>query len=320
MRSAPLRSPAAVAVAGVLILGLAGCGGDTTTTPAPSSTPTPSASTSTSPSADPSESIGETAGPTPSTGGAQGSAEAPVAVTASDALLDWTPLPGRVIDTVTADGKRVLTLDQSGGFATLVGAGPKGARMRISAGAGRTVSDALLDDDWAVVVAQDRSESRPAVATVVDLATGKQTRIDGSSSVPTTTGGSFTLAGDTLLHPTVRDGAYCLASVDLATGDSQVGYCAPARNGFNSALLTDAGLGILTFDDSRPSCRTAVTLDGSQATPLPGVADCAAWQGMPTPDGAVWSTIPKPRRIEHAEYFARSGYSWFDLEIGRAHV
>lgn len=312
---APVLRPLAVAATLGLALGLVACGGDDGAAPAP----TPSTSAG-SPSASASPTTGDdTASPTPSASASasagQGSAASPVALDPVDAVLDWTPLPGRVIDTVTTDGDWTLTLDQSTAYAVL--ARTEGSqRMRLTAGKGRSLGEALLDDAYAVVVAQDDAESAPAVATVVDLSDGARWRIDGRSDVPTTTGGSWTLAGGRLLHPTMNDGAFCLAEVDLATRTSSVGYCAPARTGFNSPIASDAGTGLLTFDDSQPSCRTAVSLDGATATPLPGVPDCTAWQGVPTAEGAVWSVIPKPRRVEHAEYYARSGDSWFDLGPG----
>ncbi|GAA4121244.1 hypothetical protein GCM10022215_25990 [Nocardioides fonticola] len=310
------RRPIGAVLALALPVLLAACGGADSSTPAPS--PPPSTSAAGTPSGDPSPSASASATPTASPSGstgapAQGTPTDPVALEPSTDLLDWTPLPGRVIDTVTTDGTWTLTLDQSQRTAVLTDGE---ARIRLASGQGRSFGDALLDDAYAVVVAQDDAEGAPAIATVVDLADGSRWRLDGRSAVPTTSGGSWTLAGARLLHPTLKDGAYCLAEVDLAARSSTVGYCAPPRSGFNSALLSTAGLGLLTFDDSQPSCRTAVTLDGATATPLPGVPDCSAWQGLPTPEGAVWSTIPKPRRVEHAQYFARSGESWFDLGPG----
>jgi hypothetical protein len=186
-----------------------------------------------------------------------------------------------------------------------------------SGASGGRVSDALLDGRWAVVVLQDPTEQHPSTADVTDLRTGHTFRIDGSSDVPTTNGGTWALGDDTLLHATVGPGgAYCLASVDLTTRRSSLRWCAPKRHGFNGARTTEAGTTLLTFDDGQPSCRTPVTLDGDQVTPLPDVPRCQGWDAALLDDGAIWSVTPQPRRIEEAHFYARSGDSYADLGAG----
>ena len=164
-----------------------------------------------------------------------------------------------------------------------------------------------------MVVLQDKQETRPGSATVVDLRSGDTFTVDGSSDVPTTNGGTWALGEGHLLHATVHHGSYCVASVDLATRKSTLGWCAPPRTGFNSAEITPAGDSLLTFDDSRPACRTVVALTGTRVTPFAGVPDCQGWDGLVTKDGAVWSVIPNEHRIEAAHTYARTSGGYYDL-------
>jgi|SRR6478736_3618968 len=242
----------------------------------------------------------EPADPTPSTAGAP--------------TLEWRPVDGSVDATVTRSSDWTLTVAPDGRTWDL--AGPSGA----SDGKGdrQRVSDALLDERWTVVVLQDDAEQRPSVATVTELATGDTFTIDGAAEVPTTTGGTWALGADRVVHATVQDGRYCLAEVDLDSRASTVTWCAPKRHGFSTAHVTDAGTSLLTFDDARPSCRTVVTLDDGSPTPYDGATRCAAWEGVVTGGGAVWSEIPDERRIEEARFRARVGDEDEDLGPGVA--
>lgn len=294
MRSARYAAAAAV------LLTLAGCGGSSSD----GRGPTPSADRS------PTSSTPTTTPPTPpsTTGPSSGTAEP------TSTSLDWQPVPGPVRDSVTTGGGWTLTVKGNGGSWSLDG-------PQTSTGAGTSgfrVSDALLDADWAVVVLQDRTEQQPGRAQVTDLATGRSFAIDGRSDVPTTNGGTWALDGGHLLHATVSKGRYCVADVDLATRTSTLGWCAPKRTGFNGAHLTPGGGSVLAFDSGRPSCRTLLTLDGTQAAPFADVPDCSAWDGLRTEDGAVWSVIPNEHRIEQAHFYADSGGERSDLGPGTA--
>jgi hypothetical protein len=179
------------------------------------------------------------------------------------------------------------------------------------------VSDALIDDDWAVVVLQDKAEQRPSSAEITDLATGTSFTIDGRSDVPTTTGGTWALGEGRVLYATYGPSrAYCQASLDLATRKSTLGWCAEKRQGFNGAHITPAGAALQSFDDSAPACRTLVSVSGDQATPFEGVPDCSGWDGQVTEDGAVWSVIPKENQVENAHFYARVGDGYYDLGPG----
>jgi hypothetical protein len=236
-----------------------------------------------------------------------------VRVPATTHLLDWSRVPGPTRDTATRGDGWTLTVTGDGAGWELDG--PGGGR---GGGAGdRKVSDALLDQHWAVVVRQDAHEQGPGVAEVLDLRTGEKATIDGRSDVPTTNGGTWTLSGDHLLHATYGPhDAYCLARVDLATGRSALGWCAPPRHGFNGARIGPGGDSVLSFDAGRPSCRTLMAVDGTRGTPFPGVPSCTAWDGVRTADGAVWSVVPNAHRVEAAHFFAHSGDRWLDLGPG----
>lgn len=282
-----------------------------------SSSPSPSSSSTSSPSAssDATASAGGSPGAPAGTASAVGTERDPERLRAGRDLLDWAPVPGSVEDTVTRSSDAALSVDRDNTRAVL-GAGRASTTIRASAR--EQVADTFLDERWAVVVLQDRQETRPSTATVVDLRTGRRFVIDGSSAVPTVNGGTWALGEDHLLHATTDRGAYCIASVELPSRAAELGWCAPKRHGFNAARITPAGDTLLTFDDTRPvACRTAVRLDGTDVTALPGVERCKAFESLALPDGAVWSVIPRERNIETSHVYARSGAgeaaSWLDL-------
>ncbi len=291
------------AAATVLVLTLAACSDDE-----PEATPEPSTSTSTSTSTSPSTSPSSSAAtstPSPS--------ESPSRPTA--ARLDWQAVDGPVSDSVTRNADWTLTVVGNGKGWSLDG--PRGSFGERSSD--RRVSDALLDERWAVVVLQDPTESQPSRAEVTDLRTGDTFTIDGSSEVPTTNGGTWALGGDRLLHATVGPGrAYCVATVDLTDRASELAWCAPKRHGFNGGHLTPGGTSVLSFDAGRPSCRTLMAIDGAEATPFEGVEECAAWDGLLTEDGQVWSVIVDERRIEQARFHATTRGEETDLGPGVA--
>lgn len=308
MRRADLRY---VAPAVALLLALGAC---TQQDDGPSADPTPA--TSPAPTDKPAESPTESSTPSPSddpSGLPTGTADRPAVVTAGSDLLAWQQAPGPVSSTVTSGGGWTVTVNKAGTRAEVSGPDQGSG---VTAGPRERISDTLLDDEYAVVVMQDRQETRPSRATVVRLGEQDQFTIDGSADLPTVNGGTWALGQGHLLHATVSDGAYCVASVDLATQESTLGWCAPQRQGFNSAHLTRAGDALTTFDDSRPSCRTVATLTGAETEPFPGVPDCTGWEGLLLADGAVWSVVPKEKQVEAAEYYARVGDSYLDLGPG----
>ena len=294
-----------------LLLVLTGCTSDPASDPGPASgSRSPDSGT---PTGKPSRSNDPTGNVVP--GGTVGK---PAKVTATRSLLDWKPVPGPVSSTVTSSGDWTLAVDEDATEATLRSTSGSGSgNATVSTTPRERISDAFIDGEYAVVVKQDRQETRPASAVVLDLAKIAEVRtIDGSSDVPTTSGGTWALGEGHLVHATVDDGAYCAATVDLATLTSTLGWCAPDRRGFNGARITPAGDALLTFDDARPACRTVVAVSGRSVTPFTGVSDCNAWEGLQLEDGAIWSVIPREKQIESAHLYARSGVDYYDLGPG----
>jgi len=189
-----------------------------------------------------------------------------------------------------------------------------GGRTRIAAPRGFRISEALLDAEHAVVVAQDRTETEPAVATVVDLASGRTRTLDGRADQPTLNGGSWALGQGRVFHATIGPRrAYCLAEVDLGTGAGQTTYCAEPRTGFNQVRITPDGLSLLSFDSGQPSCRTVLAVGEASMEPFPGARRCRAWEGLLLGEGAVWTEIPRESRVEEAVVRARVGDGYYDL-------
>jgi hypothetical protein len=154
---------------------------------------------------------------------------------------------------------------------------------------------------------------------LVDLASGRTTTLDGRSDPPTVVGGTWALGPDALVHATSGPrGRYCLATVDLSDGSGTTGWCAEPRHGFSRASLTDDGTTLMTFDDHHPSCRTLSTVEGSELTRLPGVTDCKGWDSALLGGAAVWSVVPRDRRIEAAHFYAHTARGWWDLGPGRS--
>ncbi len=301
----PRYAASAAALTAALALVAGACGGsDEPAGPASTpATPSSTAPSSTAPSSS-----------TPS----GGTADDPAVLEPTTDLLDWRAVDGPVDDVVTRAGDWTLTVAGNGRRVSLDGPSSSSGDAS-SAGSDDRISEGLIDGDWAVVVRQDKAEQRPSIAEITDLASGDTFRIDGRSDVPTTTGGDWALGEGRLLHATVGPGgAFCVASVDLATRTSTLGWCAPARHGFSDPRITPAGTTLLTFDDSRPACRTLVTLDGERTTPLPDVEKCAGWDALLTDDGAVWSVVPNEHRAESVHLYARSGGSYVDLGPGTA--
>ena len=245
---------------------------------------------------------------------AGGTPDQPAPIEATTSLHGVDARAGSGREPVTTNGTWFLTVEASGDAYRLdgpdqaFGTGEEGTR----------ITNALLDTGWAVVVRQDEGRKKPATAEVTDLAKGEQFTIDQDSDVPTISGGTWALGGDTLAHATLGpEGGYCVATVDLATNETSIAWCAEAKHGFNAAHVTEAGTVVLAFDDSKPSCRTVGTVGDGQFDPFPGVPECAAWEGAVLgDDAAIWSVIPNEDDIDAAEFFARVGEDYYDLGPG----
>lgn len=290
----------ALALSAAVVVLLAACGNDTE--PRADTTTSASTSPSESPSETPSESPTETPG------------DSPTATTSEPPAgnLDWKPVPGSIDDTVTVSGKWTLTLSEDGGTATIDGPRPKTLRPQD----GFRYTDALVDGQYAVVVAEDHLAEQPNVATVVTLRTGRTWTIDGSSAVPTTVGGPWVLGGGQLVHAATDGRNYCLAVVDLMSRRQSVGACVPPRHGITNVSLTPSGFAAMTFDAGHPSCRTVNRIEGTSFEPVHGPTDCKAWDVVVTEIGQVWSEVPDEKRVEEAMFFADFGNGVQDLGPG----
>lgn len=272
----------------------------------PEPTPTSSAGTVT-PSGTPTDS------PPPS-GPDGGTPDAPAVVDPVNDPLAWEPTPGDVADTVTVGDGWVLTVAADGRRATLDG----DRTSTVRAGGRFRITDALLSPAYAVVVASDRLEEQPARATVVDLATGAQTTLDGDSDIPTVNGGSWALGDGVVLHPTLGDDrAYCLGSSGLGGRPSDIVWCAPRRHGFTNVRVGPGGTSVMTFDDSRPSCRTVGRVADGDVTPFDGAPDCTGWDGVLLAGSRVWTVPTDESRVEEGRVFAAIGDAFYDLGSGR---
>lgn len=242
-----------------------------------------------------------------------GPVDDPVVAEPATAPLDWQDT-GVVADTRYVKGPEWEALGDAAD--TTVELARDGAAATVAAGRGRTISEVLMSEAWAVVVRQDKAETAPSEVAVVDLASGETSDV---VTPPAASGGSWALTDGDLYYPTYGDGgAYCLATVALADRNGEDGWCAPDRSGFSGLTASEHGIGVMTFDDARPvACRTVNLLDeGGVPQPLEGPADCTAWDVAATADGAVWSEVPKPRRQEEARFHASADGTYFDLGPG----
>lgn len=257
-------------------------------------------------------------GPPPSSGPtgdlpSGGTLDDPTVVEPENALLDWT-------DSGFEAGARYVRGAEWEGVGDEAGSEVELARdgdtVTVRAGAGRTISEVLMSETWAVVVRQDTAESEPSQVVTVDLSSGEQGEVVSPAAA---SGGSWALLDGDLRYPTYGDDrAYCLATSALADSNGEDGWCAPPRSGFSGLTANEHGVGMMTFDDARPvACRTVNLLDPSGVPqPLEGPEDCTGWDVAATADGAVWSEVPKPRRQEEARFHASADGTYFDLGPG----
>ncbi|MBA3782444.1 MAG: hypothetical protein H0X12_11415 [Nocardioides sp.] len=287
-----MRALAAYGAAVALLAGLlAGCADDEPDAvppiePSPSSnaTPTESPSTIVSPAGD---------------------------VIPTTALLDWTSTGSNPEDEVIQGAEWSAEVTGNGARAELTGPGES---RTIEAGKGRRIDDVLLDDEWLVVVAQDKQETRPAQATVLELATGDSRDVAPEPA----SGGQWVMYGGTLHYPTTGpQNTYCLAAFDLASGEGEVDYCAPPKHGFSNVVASSTTTALMTFDDTRPvSCRTLATLTDGVAEPVADVPECTGWDIAATDTGAVWSVLPDEKQVEAGDFSASADGAAYHLGMG----
>ena len=226
-------------------------------------------------------------------------------------ILEWHPVTADTAGRVVSDGELTAVVDAEGTAVRFTGA----RTVTVPAGEGRRVSDVLISEAYAVVVAQDKLEEQPQRFTVLRVSSGATRELSGLESAP---GGPVTLAGDELRYAMTHNDRYCLVNYDIGDESGRISYCAPEHHGFSNVTSSPAGTVLMTFDNKRPvSCRTLATLaDDDTLTPLGGVPDCKGWDALATDDGAVWSTIANERQVERGNFFASAGGQVFALGSG----
>ncbi len=232
-------------------------------------------------------------------------------VSPTTALLDWTDTGAGPEDEVVTGAEWRVQVTSDGASAEL--SGPGEART-IEAGQGRRIDDVLLDDEWLVVVAQDKQETRPPRATVLELTTS-----DSREVTPTPApGGDWAMFGGTLHYPTTGpQDTYCLAALDLASGEGEVDYCSPPQHGFSNVVASSTTTALMTFDDTRPvSCRTLAALTDGVAEPVDDVPECTGWDIAATDTGAVWSVVTDEQQVEAGDFSAIADGATYHLGAG----
>lgn len=241
--------------------------------------------------------------------------------TPASAPLTWTPLPGDTSDTVSTNGTWTLRVGQDGGWWSLGRrSGGSESVKRTNAPAGFQVADAQLSDDVAVVVYGDPDGKKQQRAVITTLSSGKVRTLGRTSDLPPSTDGSWALDGTTLWHATDHAGSYCLASTDLGTMTSKLGWCAPALHGFTNVLAAGGQTSMMTFDNQQPSCRTVVTVSGTQTSPYPDVPKCKGAEGAVLGTGStasrIWSMVPNENRYQQVHVYASTATGVVDLGLG----
>lgn len=287
------RSYAAPAAALVLALCLAACGGDDESEPDENASGSPTSQSSGSDD----ESSGSTDPSQPTKN-----------------ILDWEKSEVSN-ETRIAGTDTELMVPQSGARATLTGVGD--SDLVIPAGKGRQITDTFLTRDHAVVIAQDKAETRPQVVTIVELTSGKKSTLDKPSPG---TGGPWAMEGSQVAYASYAPGSdYCLATYDVAAGSGEKGFCAQEGHGFSNVSVTPHGVAMMSFDNKRPvSCRTLVTVQGAETTSIEGVPECKGWEALATESGAVWSILPNENQVERGRFHATVDGETVDLGAGSA--
>ena len=238
-------------------------------------------------------------GPDASTGPTSGQTSADSAP--SSRPLDWQPTGHGAQERVVAGAAWTAVATDT---AVTFEPAADGERVVVPAVEGRSVDAVLLEGDTAVVSFAAGGETPSGAAVRVDLTTDTQTDIVTPAPA---NGGSWAMYDDSLWYPSTGEGgAYCLATLAVSDGNGEDGWCAPKRTGFSNLTAGEHGVGLMTFDDTRPvACRTVHVLDqAGEPQPVEGPTACTAWDVAPTATGTVWSEVPREQRQEVARFRA----------------
>lgn len=258
------------ATAAAMLLVAAGCGADDE----PMSDPTPTETATTEPTGTPTGS------------------EPP-------APLDWQPT-GHSVDERVIVGEKwtAIATETDVRFESATGAddvaGPTDE--------GGTVNAVLLEGDTAVVSYAYGGETTVGLGYRIDLTTGEQTEIVTPEPA---NGGDWALIDDSLYYPALDENEQaCLATLAVADGNGEEGWCPPGRVGIAELEANEHGVAAMLFDyDSDISCRTLTLLDQTGVPqPVEGPAECTGWDIAATSTGIIWSEVPRPKRQEAAVF------------------
>lgn len=267
-----MRRVIRTAIAAALLLVAAGCGDDGEPTPRPTK------SASDTPTASPPE----------------------TAPTASP--LDWAPTGHDVEDRVIVGEKWTAIVAEND--VVFESATNSAAHVTLPTNRSGTVDAVLLEGDTAVVSYSFGGETTVGLGYRVDLTTGERTEI---VSPEPANGGDWAMIDDSLYYPALgEDERACLATLAVADGNGEDGWCPPDRVGIAELDASDNGVAAMLFDyASRISCRTLTLLDQTGVPqPVEGPARCTGWDIAATSTGIIWSEIPRPKRQEAAVFHA----------------
>jgi hypothetical protein len=215
--------------------------------------------------------------------------------------LDWQPT-GHLVDERVVVGEKWTAVSSAGDVRFESATGADDVTLdRVVAG---EVNALLLEGDSAVVSYSFGGEVASGLGFRVDLTTGDAIKI----VVPEpANGGDWALIDDSLYYPGLsEDDRACLATLAVADGNGEEGWCPEGRVGIAELEANEHGVAAMLFDyASDISCRTLTLLDQSGVPqPARGPEECIGWDIAATSTGIVFSEVPRPRRQEVAVFSA----------------
>ncbi len=276
-----MRRGVGTAIAATLLLLAAGCADDSESAPEPTTSssdaasPTPDETDSTS--AEPAEPSGQ---------------------------LEWRPT-GHLVDERVVVGEKWTAVARAGDVTFESATGADDVTLdRVVSG---HVNALLLEGDTAVVSYSFGGEVASGLGFRVDLTTGEAIKI----VVPEpANGGDWALIDDSLYYPGLaEDDRACLATLAVADGNGEEGWCPSGRVGIAELDANEHGVAAMLFDyASDISCRTLTLLDQAGVPqPVEGPDECIGWDIAATSTGIIFSEVPRPRRQERAVFSAVTG-------------
>ena len=276
-----MRRGASTAIAATLLLVAAGCADQSESAPEPT--------TSSSDASDPAPVETESTPTEP-------------AEPAPPGQLAWQPT-GHLVDERVVVGEKWTAVARAGDV-TFESASDAASDVPIPSVGRGDVSALLLEGDTAVVSYSFGGEVTTGLAFRVDLSTGEATKIVTPEPA---NGGDWALIDDSLYYPALsEDDRACLATLAVADGNGEDGWCPSGRVGIAELDANEHGVAAMLFDyGSDISCRTLTLLDQAGVPqPVEGPDQCVGWDIAATSTGIIFSEVPRPRRQERAVFSA----------------